>query len=83
MRRARIGGAVSLLAEALEEVLEWAPRVLKLIPVFKDLWGAVKAQDQGAIFAAQMEMQRHIREEQARAEFVLDDPDEVTSPGGS
>ena len=72
---------MSALAEAVNEVLEWAPRVLKLIPVFRDLWSGVKAQDHGAIFAAQMEMQRQIREQQAREEFILDDPDEVTSPG--
>jgi len=64
------------------EALEWVGRAVKLIPVIKQLWGAVKASDEGAIFAAQMEMVREMRGQQAREEFLLDDPDEVTSPGG-
>lgn len=73
---------MSLVVEAIEEVLEWAPRVIRLIPVFRDLWAGVKEQDQGRIFAAQMEMQRKIREEQARDEFLRNLDDEPTAPGG-
>jgi len=65
----------------MEEALEWVFRIVKLIPVFRDLWTAVQEQDQGKVFAAQMEMQRQIRQQQAREEFLLDDPDEVTAPG--
>lgn len=67
----------------MEEVLVWVGRIVKLIPVFQDLWGAVKEADTDKQFAAQMEMVRQIRGQQAREEFLLDDPDEVTSPGGS
>lgn len=65
----------------MEEVLVWVGRVIKLIPVVKDLWDAVRGEDEAALLSAQMEMVRKIREQQAREEFLLDDPDEVTSPG--
>jgi hypothetical protein len=42
----------------------------------------VREQDQGKIFAAQMEMQRKIREQQAREEFLRSLDDEPTAPGG-
>jgi GTP1/Obg family GTP-binding protein len=74
--------AAAVIKEAVEEVLEWAPRVIRLIPVFRELWSGVKDQDQGKIFAAQMEMQRKIREEQARDEFLRALDDEPTAPGG-
>lgn len=69
-------------AEAIfVEALEWVGRAVKLIPVIRNLWTAVKADDGAGQLAAQMEMTRQMREMQAREEFTLDDPDEVTSPG--
>lgn len=66
----------------MEEVLVWVGRAVKLIPVIKQLWDAIAANDADGQFAAQMEMVRKIRGQQAVDEFLLDDPDEVTSPGG-
>lgn len=66
----------------MDEVLEWVARIVKFIPVFQKLWSAVADHDQGALLAAQMEMVTKIREQQAIAAFQLDDPDDVTSPGG-
>ena len=68
---------MSIIEDAVEFAVEWAPRVLRLIPVFRDLWDGVKEDDQAKIFAAQMEMQRQMRRAQAMEEFVLDDPDEA------
>lgn len=73
---------MSAIEEVVEAVVEWVPRVMRLLPVFQDLWSGVKEQDQGKIFAAQMEMQRHIREQQAREEFLRNLDDEPTAPGG-
>lgn len=69
-------------AAVFAEALEWVGRAVKLVPVIRELWGAVKDDDAGKQLAAQMEMVRTMREMQAREEFALDDPDEVTSPGG-
>lgn len=66
----------------MEEVLVWVGRIVKFIPVFKDIWDAVKGDDTERLYAAQMEMVRQVRGAQAREEFMLEDPDEVTSPGG-
>lgn len=65
----------------MEELLVWVGRAVKLIPVIKQLWDAIKSNDADGQFAAQMEMVRKIRGQQALEEFLLDDPDEVTSPG--
>jgi hypothetical protein len=56
---------VSLFAD----VLVWVERVVKLIPVFQDLWRAVEAENTNQQFAAQLEMVRQIREAQARERF--------------
>lgn len=69
-------------AAVFAEALEWVGRAVKLIPAIRELWGAVKEDDSGKQLAAQLEMVRTMREMQAREEFALDDPDEVTSPGG-
>ena len=66
----------------MDEVLIWVGRAVKLIPVIKQLWDAIASEDADGQFAAQMEMVRKIRGLQAVDEFLLDDPDEVTSPGG-
>lgn len=63
------------------ELLEWVKRIIGFIPVFQQLWSAVKDDDADGLYAAQMELVRQIRGAQAREEFILDDPDEVTSPG--
>lgn len=65
----------------MEELLIWVGRAVKLIPVIKDLWDAVKGDDADRMYAAQMEMVRAMRGAQAREEFLLDDPDDITSPG--
>jgi hypothetical protein len=73
---------MSVAADVIEAVVEWVPRVMRLLPAFQDLWTGVREQDQGKIFAAQMEMQRKIREQQAREEFLRSLDDEPTAPGG-
>lgn len=65
----------------MDEVLEWVARIVKFIPVFKQLWSAVADNDEGALLAAQMEMVTKVREQQARESFLLEEPDEVTLPG--
>lgn len=65
----------------MEEVLEWVARIVKFIPVFRDLWTAVKANNTNQQFAMQLEMVRQIREQQAKEEFLLDISDEPTNPG--
>lgn len=72
---------MSVLDEAIELAAEWVPRVVRMLPVFRDLWDGVKEQDQAKIFAAQMEMQRRMREQQAREEFLKNLDDEPTNPG--
>ena len=64
------------LADAVDDVLEWLPRILKLLPVFRDLWSAVKSENTNQQFAVQLEMVRQIREQQAKEEFrvELDEP---------
>lgn len=57
----------------MEEALEWVFRIVKFIPVFRDLWTAVKGNDKDSQYAAQMELVRQIRETQAREEFRLDE----------
>lgn len=58
----------------MEEVLLWVERVVRLIPVFQDLWRAVEAENANQQFAAQMEMIRLVREQQARERFDLSEP---------
>ena len=53
----------------LSEALVWVERVVKLIPVFADLWRAIEAENTNQTFAAQLEMARQIREAQARVRF--------------
>jgi hypothetical protein len=64
----------------MEEALIWVGRIVKFIPVFRDLWDAVRDDDTAKLYAAQMEMTRKVREQQARETFALDDPD-ATNPG--
>lgn len=66
----------------MEEVLVWVARAVKLIPVIKQLWEAIASNDADGQYAAQMEMVRKMRGLQAVDEFLLDDPDDVTKPGG-
>ena len=65
----------------MDEVLIWVARVVQIIPVVQQLWDAIKGGDAESQLAAQMEMVRQIRGQQAREEFLLDDPGEVTKPG--
>lgn len=53
----------------IADVLIWVERVVRLIPVFQDLWRAVEADNTNQQFAAQLEMVRQIRETQARERF--------------
>jgi len=57
------------ITDFASDALMWIGRIVKILPVFKDLWHAVKGQDADQLFAAQMEMTRAIRREQAREEF--------------
>lgn len=58
----------------IEDILLWVTRVVRLIPVFQDLWRAVEADNTNQQFAAQLEMVRQVREQQARERFDLSDP---------
>ncbi len=60
--------AVDFAADALM----WIGRVVKVLPAFKALWQAIAGNDQDQVFAAQMELARSVRREQARAE--VEDP---------
>lgn len=60
----------------IEDILLWVTRVVRLIPVFQDLWRAVEAENTNQQFAAQLEMVRQMREQQARERFDLSDPGE-------
>jgi hypothetical protein len=66
----------------MEELLIWVGRAVKLIPVIRQLWDAIKAEDADGQFAAQMEMVRKIRGQQSVEEFLYDLSDEPTKPGG-
>ena len=57
-----------MIADAIEDVLVWVGRAVKLIPAFRELWLAVAADDTDAQFAAQIEMVRQIRTQQAKEE---------------
>jgi hypothetical protein len=50
---------------ALAEVVVWAERAVRLIPVIRQLWEAIEGKDEGAELAAQLELVRQIRHEQA------------------
>jgi hypothetical protein len=70
-------------AAVFAEALEWVGRAVKLIPVIRQLWDAVKGSDQNQQLAAQLEMVRTMREMQAREMFALDEPEDTpTSPCG-
>lgn len=58
----------------MEDILLWITRVVRLIPVFQDLWRAVEADNTNQSFAAQLELVRQIREQQARERFELSEP---------
>ncbi len=64
------------LGDAIEDVMMWAGRALAVLPAFKALWQAISGGDTDQEFAAQMELTRAIRREQARAEVLqeLDEP---------
>lgn len=51
------------------DILVWVERVVRLIPVFQDLWRAVEADNTNQTFAAQLELVRQVREAQARERF--------------
>ncbi len=50
---------------AIAEVVVWAERAVRLIPVIRQLWEAIEGKDDAAELAAQMELVRQIRREQA------------------
>ncbi len=64
------------LGDAIEDVVMWTRRALAVLPAFKALWQAISGKDTDQEFAAQMELTRAIRREQARAEVLreLEDP---------
>lgn len=56
------------MSDFAADALMWIGRVLTVLPAFQALWQAVSGGNQDQVFAAQMEMTRAIRREQARAE---------------
>lgn len=56
------------VADFAADALMWIGRVVKILPVFKEFWHAVRGNDPDQVFAAQMEMTRAVRREQAREE---------------
>jgi len=58
------------IIEVAEDVVMWIGRAAKVLPAFQALWQAVEGDRQEQIFAAQMELTRSIRREQARAEMA-------------
>ncbi len=56
----------------MSDVLDWVIRAVQLIPVIKELWGAVESDDENRKLAAQFEMVRQIKKAQVIAE--LDEP---------
>lgn len=57
------------IIEVAEDVVMWLGRAARVLPAFRALWQAVEGDRQEQIFAAQMELTRSIRREQARAEM--------------
>lgn len=57
------------VGDVLEEAFVWVGRAVRVMPAFKALWQAVEEKDADKQFAAQVEMTRAIRTEQARTEI--------------
>lgn len=53
----------------MSEALLWIGRIVAVIPAFKALWESIEGQDADKQFAAQLELTRQIRREQAKAEI--------------
>lgn len=51
------------------DILVWVERAVRLIPVIQKLWKAVESDDPKQTLAAQLEMTRQMREEQAKERF--------------
>jgi hypothetical protein len=59
---------VSVFA-AFEEALVWAGRAIRLVPAIRQLWEAISESNGDAELAAQLELVRQIRTQQALEEF--------------
>ncbi len=57
------------VADFAADALMWIGRVVKVLPAFKELWHAVSGGDADQQFAAQLELTRQIRTQQAREEI--------------
>lgn len=57
------------VADAIDDVLVWAERAIKLIPAIRSLWQAVQAKNANQELAAQLELTRQMRSMQAREEI--------------
>lgn len=62
------------IGEVAEEALKWLGRALAVLPAFRGFWEAVQGGNPNQEFAAQMELRRAIRHEQAKAEILSDEP---------
>lgn len=51
------------------DILMWIGRVVTVLPAFQSLWQAIAGQNADELFAAQLELTRKIREQQAREEI--------------
>lgn len=60
---------MSSVIDFAEDALVWIGRVVKVLPAFKALWQAIEGNKEDQMFAAQMELTRSIRREQARIEI--------------
>lgn len=55
--------------ESASAALVWITRAVRVLPAFEALWHAIASEDHNQVLAAQLELTRQIRTEQARAEI--------------
>lgn len=63
------GGEAVSFVDFAADALMWIGRAVAVLPAFKALWQAIQGGDADQQFAAQMELTRAIRREQAKAEI--------------
>ena len=57
------------VAAVAADVVMWIGRVVTVLPAFQALWQAIEGQNADQLFAAQLELTRQIRTQQAREEI--------------